>query len=122
MITDVRSRNGTRMHGQLITPGHTNSILDGISRKSVIQIASDLGYEVVERDLARSELYLADEVFFCGTAAEIVPVREIDGHELGPPGEVTRLIQAKFDDAVHGRAPEYAEWLDVVTLPSKVTT
>ncbi len=100
--------------GELVTPGHTSSILDGLSRKSVIQIASDLGYTVVERDLARAELYLAEEAFLCGTAAELVPIREIDGHELGEPGEVTRVIQAKFEDALHGRAPEYAEWLDVV--------
>ena len=100
--------------GQLVTPGHTSSILDGISRKSVIQIAADLGYKVVERDVARSELYLADEAFLCGTAAELVPVREIDGHELGDPGEATLQIQAKFEDALHGRAPEYAEWLDLV--------
>jgi branched-chain amino acid aminotransferase len=107
--------------GQLVTPGHTNSILDGISRKSVIQIAEDLGYTVVERDVARSELYLAEEAFLCGTAAELVPLREVDGHELGEPGEVTKVIQAKFEDALHGRAPEYAEWLDVVEIPSKVT-
>ena len=97
-----------------MTPGHTNSILDGISRKSVIQIATDLGYEVVERDVARAELYLAEEIFLCGTAAELVPVREVDGHELGDTGEVTRVIQAKFEDALHGRAPEYSEWLDLV--------
>ena len=100
--------------GQLVTPGHAASILDGISRKSVIQIAQDLGYGVAERAIARSELYIAEEVFFCGTAAELVPVREIDGHELGEPGEVTRVVQAKFEDALHGRAPEYAEWLDLV--------
>ena len=108
--------------GQLVTPGHTSSILDGISRKSVIQIATDLGYEVVERDVARAELYLAEEIFLCGTAAELVPVREVDGHELGDIGEVTRVIQAKFEDALHGRAPEYAEWLDPVGQPSKVTS
>ena len=108
--------------GQLVTPGHTNSILDGISRKSVIQIATDLGYEVVERDVARAELYLAEEIFLCGTAAELVPVREVDGHELGDIGEVTRMIQAKFEDALHGRAPEYSEWLDPVGQPSKVTS
>ena len=107
--------------GELVTPGHTASILDGISRKSVIQIARDLGYTVVERDVARAELYLAEEVFLCGTAAELVPVREIDGHELGQPGEITRVIQAKFEDALHGRAPEYAEWLDLVEVPSKVS-
>jgi branched-chain amino acid aminotransferase len=100
--------------GELVTPGHTNSILEGISRKSVVQIATDLGYSVVERDIARSELYLAEEAFLCGTAAELVPLREVDGHDLGDPGEVTKVIQAKFEDALHGRAPEYAEWLDVV--------
>jgi branched-chain amino acid aminotransferase len=108
--------------GQLVTPGHTASILDGISRKSVIQIAADLGYTVVERDVARAELYLAEEAFLVGTAAELVPVREIDDHELGEPGEITRVIQAKFEDALHGRAQEYAEWLDIVEQPSKVTT
>jgi branched-chain amino acid aminotransferase len=106
--------------GVLVTPPHPASILDGISRKSVSQIADDLGYPVLERDLARSELYLAEEVFLVGTAAELVPVREIDDHDLGPPGEITRAIQAKFEDALHGRAPEYQEWLDVVTQPSKV--
>jgi branched-chain amino acid aminotransferase len=108
--------------GEIATPGHTASILDGISRKSVIQIAADLGYEVVERDIARSELYLADEVFLCGTAAELVPVREVDDHEIGPPGELTTLLQAKFEDALHGRAQEYLEWLDFVEVPSKVTS
>jgi branched-chain amino acid aminotransferase len=100
--------------GQIFTPPHTAGILDGISRKSVIQIARDLGYTVAEREIARSELYLAEEVFLCGTAAELVPVREIDDHPIGEPGEITRVIQAKFEDALHGRAPEYAEWLDVV--------
>jgi branched-chain amino acid aminotransferase len=108
--------------GVLVTPGHTNSILDGISRKSVIQIAEDLGYSVVERDIARSELYLAEEAFLVGTAAELVPIREIDDHPLGEPGEITRVVQAKFEDALHGRAEEYREWLDVVEQPSKVTT
>ena len=107
--------------GQLVTPGHTSSILGGISRKSVIQIATDLGYTVVERDIARAELYVAEEVFLCGTAAELVPVREIDGHEIAAPGEITAVVQAKFEDALHGRAQEYLEWLDFVEVPSKVT-
>ena len=107
--------------GQVLTPPHTASILDGISRRSIMQIASDLGYPVAEREIARSELYLAEEMFLCGTAAELVPVREIDDHDLGGPGEVTRVIQAKFEDALHGRAQEYLEWLDVIDVPSKVT-
>jgi branched-chain amino acid aminotransferase len=107
--------------GVLVTPGQTSSILDGITRRSVIQIATDLGYPVTERDIARSEVLLADEVFLTGTAAELVPVREVDDHVIGEPGEITRVIQAKFDDALHGRAPEYLEWLDVVEQPSRVT-
>jgi branched-chain amino acid aminotransferase len=103
--------------GKLVTPPHTASILDGITRKSVIQIATDLGYEVVERDIARAELYLAEEVFLTGTAAELVPVREIDDHELGAPGEITKHVQAKFEDVICGRAEEYLEWLDLVEHP-----
>jgi branched-chain amino acid aminotransferase len=108
--------------GELVTPGHTASILDGISRKSLIQIAQDLGYKVVERDIARSELYVAEEAFLVGTAAELVPVREIDDHDLGEPGEITRVLQAKYEDALHGRAQEYLEWLDVVEQPSRVSS
>lgn len=108
--------------GEIATPPHVAAILDGISRKSVIQIARDLGYTVVERDIARSELYLAEEVFLTGTAAELVPVREIDDHPLGEPGEITRHIQAKFQDALYGRAEEYLEWLDFVEVPAEVDT
>jgi len=104
--------------GEIVTPPHVAAILDGINRKSVIQIARDLGYTVVERDIARSELYLAEEVFLTGTAAELVPVREIDDHPLGEPGEITRVIQAKFRDALEGRAEEYLEWLDFVEVPT----
>jgi branched-chain amino acid aminotransferase len=107
--------------GEILTPPQTASILDGICRRSIIQIGRDLGYTVTEREIARAELYLADEVFLSGTAAEVVPVREIDDHALGEPGEVTRVVQAKFDDALHGRAQEYAEWLDLVEQPSKVS-
>ena len=106
--------------GVIVTPPHTASILDGINRKSVIQIGRDLGYTVEERDLARAELYLAEEVFLTGTAAELVPVREVDDHELGEPGEITRHVQAKFEDALYGRAEEYLEWLDLVADSSTV--
>ncbi|MGI8750547.1 MAG: branched-chain amino acid transaminase [Thermoleophilaceae bacterium] len=105
--------------GRIATPPQTASILDGISRKSIIEIAGDLGHEVVERDIARAELTLADEVFLVGTAAELVPVREIDDIEIGPPGEITRTLQAAYVDALHGRSERYAKWLDVVPVPSK---
>ena len=108
-------RNGT-----IITPPQTAGILDGISRRSIIQIARDLGYELIERNLARAELYMADEVFLTGTAAELVPVRELDDHAIGGgrPGPITKEIQRVFDDALHGRDPRYAEWLDVIAVPS----
>jgi len=105
--------------GVIATPGHTSSILDGINRKSVIEIAGDLGYEVVERDVARAELTLADEVFMTGTAAELVPVTEIDDHSIGTPGEITLAIQKVFEDALHGRSERYAHWLDPVAVPSR---
>jgi branched-chain amino acid aminotransferase len=102
--------------GRIVTPPAAASILDGITRKSAIQIARDLGIEVIERDIARAELYLADEVFMTGTAAELVPVREIDDHTVGAgaPGEVTRAVQTAFEDALHGRSERYREWLDPV--------
>jgi branched-chain amino acid aminotransferase len=102
--------------GVIATPGQSNSILDGITRRSVIQIAQDLGYIVVERDVARAELYMADEVFMSGTAAELVPVREVDDHAVGTgqPGEITKVLQTAFDDAIHGRSERYHEWLDLV--------
>ncbi|HEY5190299.1 MAG TPA: branched-chain amino acid transaminase [Solirubrobacteraceae bacterium] len=107
--------------GQIVTPPHTAGILDGITRKSLMRIAGDLGHEMVERDLARAELYLAEEVFMSGTAAELVPVHEIDDHVIGSgePGPITREVQRVFDDALHGRDPRYLEWLDVVKVPSK---
>ncbi|HEY3728252.1 MAG TPA: branched-chain amino acid transaminase [Solirubrobacteraceae bacterium] len=111
--------------GTIFTPPQTAGILDGICRKSIITIARDLGYEVVERDLARAELYLADEVFLSGTAAELVGVREVDDHAVGDGGgigPITREIQRVFDDALHGRDPRYVEWLDVVEVPSKAAT
>ena len=103
--------------GRIVTPPQTAGILDGINRASVVTIARDLGYEVIERDLARSELVLADEVFMTGTAAELVPVREIDDHAIGDgtgAGEVTRELQRVFDRALRGEEPRYAEWLDVI--------
>jgi len=108
-------------NGQVLTPPQTAGILDGINRRSVIQIAGDLGIPVVERDLARAELTLADEVFLSGTAAELVPVYEIDDHRIGSgePGPITRRLQQVFDDALHGREPRYQDWLDVVKLPTK---
>ena len=108
--------------GKIHTPPVTASILDGINRRSAIQIARDLGYEVVERDIARAELYMADEVFMTGTATELAPVVEVDDHAVGTgtPGEITRAVQSVFDDALYGRAVRYRDWLDPVEVPAKV--
>jgi branched-chain amino acid aminotransferase len=102
--------------GTISTPPTTASILEGITSASVKQIAADLGFEVVERNVARGELYHADEVFLTGTAAEVVPVREIDDHVLGEPGELTQAIQKRFFEAIQGKRDEYLEWLDIVDL------
>ena len=107
----------------ILTPSLSGGILEGITRNSVLQIARDLGYEIIERDLARTEMYLADEVFVSGTAAEVVPVREIDDHPIGNGrrGPVTADVQRVFDDALRGRDPRYADWLDVVEVPARAS-
>ena len=105
--------------GVIYTPTQADGILDGINRKSCLQIARDLGYQVVERNIARAELALADEVFLTGTAAELTPMREIDDIEIGPPGPITREIQGVFEDALCGRDARYADWLDLVPVPSQ---
>ena len=107
----------------ILTPSLSGGILEGITRNSVLQIARDLGYEIIERDLARTEMYLADEVFVSGTAAEVVPVREIDDHPIGDGrrGPVTADVQRVFDDALRGRDPRYADWLDVVEVPARAS-
>ncbi|MDE3070086.1 MAG: branched-chain amino acid transaminase [Acidobacteriota bacterium] len=109
--------------GEIITPGQHNSILDGITRRSIVQIATDLGYTVTERNVARAELYLADEVFMSGTAAELVPVRSVDDHTIGAgrPGEVTKVLQDAFEDAIYGRSERYREWLDPIEGPQGAT-
>jgi branched-chain amino acid aminotransferase len=121
MVSEASGENIFVVRDGVIATPPAGTILDGITRKSVIQIAKDFGYEVIERQLAPSELTLAEEIFLTGTAAELVPVRSVDDHDVGEPGEITRQIQAKLDDALHGRAPEYMEWLDLLEQPSKVS-
>jgi branched-chain amino acid aminotransferase len=111
-------------NGVIATPGFTSDILGGINRMSVIQIMRDLGYEVQERDVARGELYMADEVFMTGTAAELTPIREIDDLAVGDgrPGPVTLEVQRIFDDCLCGRNERYADWNDLVEVPARATT
>ncbi len=91
-------------------------ILEGITRDSVITIARDLGLEVREEKITRDEVYIADELFLCGTAAEITPVREVDRRIIGAgePGPITRKLQEVFFRVVRGMEPKYQHWLDYV--------
>ncbi|MGH2934616.1 MAG: branched-chain amino acid transaminase [Gaiellaceae bacterium] len=98
--------------GVIATPDLSASILPGITRDTIIQIAQDLGYPVVQKQLIRTDLYLADEVFMCGTAAEVTPIREIDDHVVGPPGPVTLELQKDYLDLVHGRSERWVHWLE----------
>jgi branched-chain amino acid aminotransferase len=109
--------------GVIYTPPMTSSILEGISRASIIKIAADMGHEVVVREIAADELPLADEIFLTGTAAEMVPVRELDDRPVGTgkPGEITKALLAVYEDALYGRDERYRDWLDPVpdsSLPS----
>ena len=99
--------------GKIATPELANSILPGITRDTVIQIAQDLGYPVEETQLIRSDLFLADEVFMCGTAAEVTPLRSVDDHEVGV-GDVTRAIQSAYLDTVRGQSERWGQWLEHV--------
>ena len=98
--------------GKLFTPDLT-SALEGITRETVMTIASELDIEVVEKRITRDEVYVADEVFFTGTAAEVTPVRILDGREIGngSRGPVTTQIQSIYFDYVHGRRVDHSEWL-----------
>jgi branched-chain amino acid aminotransferase len=100
--------------GRIFTPDLNASILPGVTRDTVIQIAQDRGYTVVEKMLIRTDLYLADEVFFTGTATEVAPVRAIDDHELGI-GPVTLELQAAYTDTVRGRSERWPHWLEYAT-------
>jgi len=101
----------------IYTPPRT-AILEGITRDSVITLAKDLGHPVVEESISRDQLYIADEVFVCGTAAEVVPVSEIDYRPVGTGqvGPVAKSIQNLFFDTVHGNGERSEEWLDFVGI------
>ncbi|MEZ4450997.1 MAG: branched-chain amino acid transaminase [Nannocystaceae bacterium] len=102
--------------GILHSPPSTEDNLDGITRRSLIKLAADLGIPFVERSIGRSELYTADEMFLCGTGAEITPVRSIDHRAIGDAeiGPITRHLQTYFADVVRGRNERYSEWLTPV--------
>jgi len=101
--------------GVLYTPDLT-SALDGITRKTVMGLADELGIAVVEKRITRDEVYIADEAFFTGTAAEVTPIREVDGRPIGRGGRgpITERLQGLYFDQVHGRREEHPEWLTLV--------
>jgi branched-chain amino acid aminotransferase len=102
-------------HNKLITPDLT-SALEGITRDTIIQIASDLKIPVIEKRITRDEVYTADEAFFTGTAAEVTPIKELDRRIIGTGhrGEVTKELQGIYFDAVTGKSKKYADWLTYV--------
>ncbi|MCX8006505.1 MAG: branched-chain amino acid transaminase [Coriobacteriia bacterium] len=100
--------------GVISTPPVSDGILEGITRDSIMVIADDLGYPVIEESLVRTDLYAADEVFMTGTAAEVVPVRSVDGRVIGDAGPVTLELQRTFFRVVRGEEPAYEEWLERV--------
>jgi branched-chain amino acid aminotransferase len=97
----------------IATPPLSDGPLGGITRSSVMQIASDLGYEVEEKSLVRTDLFLADEAFLTGTAAELTPIAMVEGRKVGSGerGPVTTRVQATFMDAITGKVPQYESWL-----------
>ena len=104
-------------NGVVYTPDMSAGALNGITRNTVFSICADLGLKVIEKRITRDEVYICDEAFFTGTAAEVTPIRELDriemgsGQTAGSRGPITEKIQAAFFDIVHGRNPKYAEWL-----------
>ncbi|HNU73201.1 MAG TPA: branched-chain amino acid transaminase [Deltaproteobacteria bacterium] len=109
------------VRGKTLSTPPLTSVLPGITRDTIITLARELGFEVREEHFSRDALYMADEVFFTGTAAEVTPVREIDDRTIGEgrPGEVTRSLQKAFFDVVKGRDKKHADWLDYLDAPAQ---
>jgi branched-chain amino acid aminotransferase len=107
-------------NGVIYTPDLSAGALSGITRNTVFHIAQDLGIEVIQKRITRDEVYIADEAFFTGTAAEVTPIRELDRIPLGKDdyvgsrGPITEKIQNAFFDIVNGRNPKYTHWLTKV--------
>lgn len=123
LVSECTGENIFIVHkGKLITPP-TGDILGGITRDSLITLARDMGYEVVEAPISRDQLYLADEVFVCGTAAEVIGLSEIDFRPIGEgvTGPATRALQQAYHAVVRGENQAYAHWLDYVSSQQEAT-
>lgn len=101
-------------NGAIITPPTSAGALEGITQKTVRKIAEDLGIPYTQGNILRSDLYIAEEAFLSGTAAEIVPIRSVDDREIGDPGPITKAIQEIYFDVVRGKRPEYESWNEYV--------
>jgi branched-chain amino acid aminotransferase len=112
-VSEATGENIFLVRNELIKTPPLTSVLDGITRASVMTIIKDKGMQVAEQRFTRDELYTADEVFFTGTAAEVTPVREIDDRRIGMgrPGPITKEIQTTFFQAVHGELEQYKDWV-----------
>jgi branched-chain amino acid aminotransferase len=101
--------------GVIYTPELT-SALEGITRDTILKLAKDIGVEVIAKRITRDEVYVADEAFFTGTAAEVTPVRELDNRTIGNGGRgpITEKLQAMYFDVVHGKQEQYTDWLNAV--------
>jgi branched-chain amino acid aminotransferase len=99
---------------QLLTPPISSSALEGITRDTIITLARDIGYKTIIRKIPRSELYLADEIFLTGTAAEITPIIQIDHKKISKVGEITKSMMAAYNDVVMNKNDKYSNWLTAV--------
>ena len=100
-------------HGRFITPPLSAGALEGITQSTVSAIATDLGYEVVEGELTRSDLYIADEMFVCGTAAEVSTVNSVDDRPIPCPGPMSQAIADTYADVVRGKVDKYRSWVEL---------
>jgi len=115
-VCEATGENIFIVRDEVIKTPPLTSALPGITRDSIMVLAKDLGFPVEEKCLTRDEIYIADEVFFCGTAAEVTPVREVDDRTIGTgnPGPITRKIQSLYFNVVRGKIEKYLYWLDFV--------
>lgn len=102
-------------HGRLVTPPLSAGALEGITQSTVATIAGDFGFEVVEGDLTRSDLYVAEEMFVCGTAAEVSAVNSVDDRPIRCPGPITSSIAAEYAKVVRGQVDRYKDWVELVS-------
>ena len=103
-------------NGRLITPGVNQDVLEGITRDSIMTIAKDLGIEVEQREIDKTELFIADEMFLCGTAAKVTPIKQVENYHLPKEKPITETIKAKLTAINEYKVPEYQDWITVIDL------